>query len=120
MDKIDYEAKLLEEVTKLRDFQTALEQEHKSINAESTDGEPVLDAAVVYSAAEQKLLRSVSQAADTVVNLLEYADKDATKFAVAKYVLDLARSHNAAGEAEHPFEEILRKIAPKVAESQED
>jgi hypothetical protein len=116
MDKIDYEAKLAAEVQKLAEYQKALEQEHSQINSEAHDGAPILDAQQVYKAAEQKLLSAVAQAADTVVELLTYADKDATKFTVAKFVLDLAKGHNAAENSEHPFEEILRKIGAKTTE----
>ena len=114
MDKVDYEAKLAAEVKKLNDFQKALQEEHLAINAESTEGEPALDPKAVYAAAEQRLLKAVSQAADTVVELLTYADKDSTKFAVAKFVIDNARSAGIEDKnAEHPFEEILRKIGAK-------
>jgi len=118
MDKIDYEAKLALEVEKLREYQQALSEEHNATLKANSDGAPLLDAAQVYAAAEQKLLSVVSQAADTIVNLVEYADKDATKFSVSKYVIELARDHSDKTGSEHPFEEILRKIAPKV--QQED
>jgi hypothetical protein len=116
MDKVDYEAKLAAEVKKLEDFQKALAEEHRKIDEEANGGQPILEASKVYAAVEQKLLRSVSQAADTVVELLEHADKDATRFAVAKYIIDGAKLSPSA-QNENPFDEILRKInAPSVSE----
>ena len=120
MDKVDYEAKLAAEVKKLADFQKALQEEHTAISDEATANEPALDPKAVYHAAEQRLLKAVSQAADTVVELLTYADKDSTKFAVAKFVIDNAKNAGIEDKnSEHPFEEILRKIGAK-AEQDED
>lgn len=119
MDKIDYEAKLAAEVAKLSEYQKALEAEHKLITSEASDGQPDLKAADVYKAAEQKLLAQVGKAADTVVSLLEFADKDATRFSVARYVLDLANT-SKSGTDEHPFEEILRKIGAKQTDETTD
>lgn len=113
MDKTDYEAKLAAEVEKLKNFQIALEQEHKSIATEANNGEPPLEAKAVYTAAEQLLLKQVPKAADAIVALLEFCDKDATRFSVAKYVIELARDAGVTSKDEHPFEEILRKIGAK-------
>jgi len=114
MDKVDYEAKLAEEVAKLRSFQDALEAEHKSINAEANDGAPTLVASEVLKRAEQKLLGAVEQAADTIVNLAEFADKDSTKFAVAKYIIESAKGHpEAEGD---PMDMLLKKLTASVGD----
>ena len=117
MDKVDYEAKLAEEVEKLRNFQEALESEHKAISNEATDGEPLLVAEQVIARAEQKLLKAVDTAVDTIVLLAEHADKDSTRFAVCRYILDGAKKHpEAAGD---PMDALLKKLTATPADATE-
>ena len=108
MDKVDYEAKLTEEVEKLRKFQTSLSQEFKATHNEATDGEPELEPAVVAKTIQQKFLKSALSACDTIVHLLEFADKDAVKFSVAKYVIDNIRANpDAKGET---LDDLLKQL----------
>lgn len=117
MDKVDYEAKLAEEVEKLRKYQESLESEYSRINSDSNDGSPPLVAEEVIAKAEQKLLGAVDQAAETIVHLVEHADKDSTKFAVARYILDSAKNHpEAKGD---PMDALLKKLTATVADADE-
>lgn len=109
MDKVDYEAKLAEEVVKLRKYQQALLEEHAQIIAEASEGEPRIEAAVVYAAAEQKLLKQVDKATDTLIHVLEYGDKDATRVQVAKYIIDVAKQNPTPG-IEDPWDALVKKL----------
>lgn len=117
MDKVDYEAKLAEEVEKLRKYQESLESEYRRINSDSNDGAPPLVAEEVISRAEQTLLHAVEKAAETIVTLAEHADKDSTKFAVCRYILDSAKNHpEAKGD---PMDILLKKLTATTADANE-
>jgi hypothetical protein len=119
MDKVDYEARLAAEVKKLAEFQEALRQEHAKVESEANDGKPALVASVVYAAAEQKLLGAVSDAADAIVDIVNNADKDATRLAAAKTIMALAKQ--TPGSESDPWDAILAKIsADTVDESPTD
>lgn len=109
MDKVDYEAKLASEVEKLRKFQESLEAEYTQTVQANNDGEPEIDPVALVKRIDTKLLQAADQATDTVLHLLEHADKDATKFAIAKYVIDRAGSRVAPGSSD-PMEELLKKL----------
>lgn len=116
MDKVDYEAKLAEEVQQLRKFQESLAQEYQATLSANDDGEPELDPAVVAKAIQQKFLKSALAACDTIVHLLEFADKDAVKFGVAKYVIDKVAANPAAkGDT---LDDLLKQLTatPKSGE----
>jgi len=114
MDKVDYEAKLAAEVKKLHDFQAALREEHQQLENEANDGKPLLVASVVYAAAEQKLLGAVSDAADAIVDIVNNADKDATRLAAAKTIMALAKQ--TPGSESDPWDAILAKISADTAD----
>lgn len=115
MDKVDYEAKLATEVAKLKEYQSALEAEYAAFQkAEQDKSEGKLDAATVYAQAEQKLLAAVDQATDQVIHLLTFAEKDATQFAVAKYIIDAAKVKGGP-EAKDPMQELLDKLTANDA-----
>lgn len=108
MDKVDYEAKLAQEVTKLRAFQEAMQSEYRSTHQEATDGEPELDPAVVAKQIQQKFLKSALAACDTIIHLVEFSDKDAVRFGVAKYIIDKVTSNpDAKGET---LEDLLSQL----------
>ena len=116
MDKVDYEAKLAEEVQQLRKFQESLAQEYQATLNANDDGEPELDPAVVAKSIQQKFLKSALAACDTIVHLLEFADKDAVKFGVAKYVIDKVAANPAAkGDT---LDDLLKQLTatPKSGE----
>jgi len=108
MDKVDYEAKLAIETQKLRDFQAALAQEHEQIKDEAHDGAPLLDAEKVQSNVEQKMLKEADSAADVVIEVLHHGDKDTTRLAAAKYVLENVKGKTPPGD--DPWDKILAGI----------
>lgn len=108
MDKVDYEAKLAAEVLKLKNFQKSLEQEYNATVKANSQDEPELIPADVIKRVNNKLLNAVDKAADCIVHLVEHADKDATRFAVAKYVIDrVGADPNSKGET---LDDLLRKL----------
>lgn len=116
MDKVDYEAKLAQEVQKLQEYQKALLEEHAQIIAEASDGEPLLDAATVAQASTQKFLKAVDKATDQIIYLLEFADKDATRFSVARYIIDVTRLAPGTTGAEDPWDALVKKLQAQNAE----
>ncbi len=113
MDKVDYEAKLASEVEKLRQFQEALEAEHKQIESDASDGEPLEDPTLVATRIEQKLLKAADDAVDTMIHVLKYGDKDATRIAVAKYIVDHARKSPSADHKD-PMDALLEKLTAET------
>lgn len=113
MDKVDYEAKLASEVEKLRQFQEALEAEHRQIDNDANDGEPAEDPTLVATRIEQKLLKAADDAVDTMLHVMLYGDKDATRIAVAKYVVDHARRSPSA-DRKDPMDALLEKLTAEV------
>jgi hypothetical protein len=118
MDKVDYEAKLAEEVEKLRKFQTSLQTEYRTTHSEASDGEPELDPVVVAKAIQQKFLKSALDACDTIVHLVTYSDKDAVRFGVAKYIIDKVTSNpDAKGET---LDDLLKQLTANSATPTEE
>lgn len=119
MDKVDYEAKLATELGKLQAYYAELENELRATASEATDGEPELVAGEVLKATEQKLLRAVDSATDKIIELIEHAEKEATQFNAAKYVIELARKE--APEKVNPIEELIGKLtgtpSPNMADT---
>jgi hypothetical protein len=108
MDKVDYEAKLAAEVEKLRKYQADLAAEYTQTVADAADGSPELIPADVIKRANARLLNTVDKAVDCIVHLVEHADKDATRFAVAKYVIDrVGANPDSKGET---LDELLKKL----------
>jgi hypothetical protein len=117
MDKTDYEAKLAIEVQKLQEYRLSLEQEHQQIKNEAHDGEPLIDGDVVVSNIDQKMLKAADDAAEVVVEILVHGDKDTTRLAAAKYILDNVKGKTTP-EGD-PWDKILSKIAKEpVAEAE--
>lgn len=108
MDKVDYEAKLAIETQKLRDFQAAIAKEHEQIKDEANEGAPLLDADRVASNVEQKMLKEADSAADVVIEVLHHGDKDTTRLAAAKYVLENVKG-KVTPEGD-PWDKILKGI----------
>ena len=119
MDKTDYEAKLATEIEKLRAYQKSLEQEHKAIISESTDGEPLLDAEAIARATNQKMLKLVDKAVTVVEHILEYGDKDSTRFAVARYVLDRTKVEDV-DKPKDPWDDLRDRIMREDAKSESE
>lgn len=108
MDKVDYEAKLAAEVLKLQDFQKSLQSEYAATHIANTEGEPELDPAQVAKELNQKFLRNAIKAVDSVIYLMEFADKDSVKFAVAKYIIDNIKNNpEAKGET---LDDLLKQL----------
>ena len=114
MDKVDYEAKLAAEIEKVQKYYAALEDELRATASEATDGEPQLVASEVMKQNEQKLLRAVDSATDKIIELIEHAEKEATQFNAAKYVIELARKD--APEKVNPIEELIGKLTSTPAD----
>ena len=108
MDKVDYEAKLAAEVEKIQSYYRELEAELTTSHKQATDGEPELVASDVLKQNEQKLLKAVDTATDKIIELIEHAEKEATQFNAAKYVIELARKD--APEKVNPIEELVKKL----------
>ncbi len=108
MDKVDYEAKLAIETQKLRDFQQSLLQEHQQIVDEANTGAPLLDVEKVSSNIEQKMLKEADSAADVVIEVLHHGDKDTTRLAAAKYILENMKGRTPP-EGD-PWDKILKGI----------
>lgn len=108
MDKVDYEAKLAAELESLQKYYASLETELRATASEATDGEPEIEAAEVLKIAERKFLKAVDSATDKIIELIEHAEKEATQFNAAKYVIELARKE--APDKVNPIEELISKL----------
>lgn len=112
MDKVDYEAKLAIEVQKLHEYRASIQREHAKILEEASDGEPLVNASVIASKIDQKLLKAADEAAEVVLDVLVHGDKDTTRLAAAKYILENIKG-KPAPEGD-PWDKILSRITKEA------
>lgn len=109
MDKVDYEAKLATELSKLQEFRASLEQEMRQTISQANDGEPMLDPNVIAQKTQQRFLKTADSAVDAVIDVLENGDKDAVRLSAAKYVLENVKGRTPEGESD-PWDKLLERI----------